>query len=309
VPDIVVVGSINMDLVVKVQRIPVPGETIQGSDLQWIPGGKGANQAVAASRLGASVGMVGRVGNDSIGERLLVELEAQGVMVDRVGRDEQSASGTALIVVDASGENSIVISPGANGRITPADVDRAEDLIARAKIVLLQLEIPLRVVEHTIRMAARHGVMTILNPAPAGDIPAEVYREAGILVPNESELAVLTGARIEGLDTVEAAARQLLKTGLQAVVVTLGRRGACLVTGDATALVPAFPIRVVDTTAAGDAFIAGLAVARLNGKGLESAVRYANACGALAATHFGAQPSLPNAKQVETLIAQGGYKI
>jgi ribokinase len=309
VPDIVVVGSINMDLVVKVQRIPVPGETIQGSDLQWIPGGKGANQAVAASRLGASVGMVGRVGNDSIGERLLVELEAQGVMVDRVGRDEQSASGTALIVVDASGENSIVISPGANGRITPADVDRAEDLIARAKIVLLQLEIPLRIVEHTIRMAARHGVMTILNPAPAGDIPAEVYREAGILVPNESELAVLTGARIEGLDTVEAAARQLLKTGLQAVVVTLGRRGACLVTGDATALVPAFPIRVVDTTAAGDAFIAGLAVARLNGKGLESAVRYANACGALAATHFGAQPSLPNAKQVETLIAQGGYKI
>lgn len=308
-PDIVVVGSINMDLVVKVQRIPVPGETIQGSDLQWIPGGKGANQAVAASRLGASVGMVGRVGNDSIGERLLVELEAQGVMVDRVGRDEQSASGTALIVVDASGENSIVISPGANGRITPADVDRAEDLIARAKIVLLQLEIPLRVVEHTIRMAARHGVMTILNPAPAGDIPAEVYREAGILVPNESELAVLTGARIEGLDTVEAAARQLLKTGLQAVVVTLGRRGACLVTGDATALVPAFPIRVVDTTAAGDAFIAGLAVARLNGKGLESAVRYANACGALAATRFGAQPSLPNAKQVETLIAQGGYKI
>jgi ribokinase len=309
VPDIVVVGSINMDLVVKVQRIPVPGETIQGSDLQWIPGGKGANQAVAASRLGASVGMVGRVGNDSIGERLLAELGAQGVMIERVGRDEQAGSGTALIVVDASGENSIVISPGANGRITPADVDRAEDLIARAKIVLLQLEIPLRVVEHTIRMAARHGVLTILNPAPAGDIPEEVYREAGILVPNESELAVLTGARIEGLDKVEAAARQLLKTGMQAVVVTLGRRGACLVTKDATALVPAFPIRVVDTTAAGDAFIAGLAVARLNGEGLEAAVRYANACGAVAATRFGAQPSLPNAKQVDTLIAQGAYNI
>lgn len=251
------------------------------------------------------MGMVGRVGNDSLGERLLDSLVGQGVMVDRVGRDEQAASGTALIVVDARGENSIVISPGANGRITPDDVDLAEDLIAGAKVVLLQLEIPLRVVEHTIQLAAQHGVMTILNPAPAGEIPADAISGVNIIVPNESELALLTGSRLEGLDTVEAAARQLMKAGLEIVVVTLGSRGACLVTENETAIIPAFPIRAIDTTAAGDAFIAGLAVAWLKAEGLKSAVRYANACGALAAMRFGAQPSLPNAHQVEVLIARG----
>ncbi len=303
--DIVVVGSINMDLVVKTQRLPGPGETIQGSDLQWIPGGKGANQAVAASRLGASVSMVGRVGNDLLGERLRADLIGQGVLVEWVKRDEQAASGTALIVVDASGENSIVISPGANGRITPTDVDLAEGLISRAKVVLLQLEIPLQVVEHTIRLAARHGVMTILNPAPAGKIPPQVYSDVAILVPNENELAALTGRRVKGMDSVKVAAHQLLETGLQAVVVTLGKRGACLVTREDAAIVPAFPIQAVDTTAAGDAFIAGLAVALLKAEGLVPAVRYGNACGALAAMRFGAQPSLPSAEQVKALIDSG----
>jgi len=301
--EIVVIGSINMDLVVKASRIPVPGETVRGEDLQLIPGGKGANQAVAASRLGARVSMVGRVGSDAFAERLLGDLSAQKVHTERVGRDEQAASGTALIVVDANGENSIVISPGANGRVVSYDVDRAEELIAGAKVVLLQLEIPMAAVARAIQLAARHGVKTILNPAPAGDIPAEIFADVDILVPNETELEFLTGRQCVGLKQVEAAANLLLAKGPQAVVVTLGDQGAYLVSQDLSVHVPAFHVLAVDTTAAGDAFIGGLAVAWMSNRALAPAVDYANACGALAATRFGAQPSLPDAKQVEALIA------
>jgi ribokinase len=301
--EIVVVGSINMDLVVKTWRIPIPGETVRGEDLQLIPGGKGANQAVAAARLGASVSMIGRVGRDAFGERLLGELSAQGVKTETVRRDDQAASGTALIVVDAQGENSIVISPGANGRVVPSDVDQAEALITRAKIILLQLEIPVETVVHVIRLAAMHGVKTILNPAPASDIPADIYAEVDILAPNEIELRALTGQQIDGSESVEAAVELLLARGSRAVVVTLGHKGAYLASREESIHFPAFPVQAVDTTAAGDAFIGGLAVAWMKTGALRHAVRYANACGALAATRFGAQPSLPDAYQVEKLLA------
>ncbi len=301
--DIVMVGSLNMDLVVKTRRIPIPGETVQGEDLQLIPGGKGANQAVAAVRLGASVSMVGRVGGDAFGDRMLAELVAQGVRVDDVRRDDRAASGTALIVVDAGGENSIVISPGANGRLMSSDVDQAEATIANAKFVLLQFEIPLVSVAHAIQLAARYDVRTILNPAPANAIPPEIYIGLDILVLNQTELATLTSLPVEEPEMIAAAAGQLLAKGLQAVVVILGSKGAYLATRDESASFPAFPVRAVVSTAAGDAFIGGLAVAWMKMGALKPAVRYANACGALTATQFGAQPSLPDAKQIEAFLA------
>ena len=305
-PDIVVVGSLNMDLVVKTRHIPMPGETVRGEDLQLIPGGKGANQAVAAARLGASVGMLGCVGGDAFGKRLLDNLTSQGIETTAIRRDLQAATGTASIVVAGDGENSIVISPGANGRLTPADVDRSEALIAGAKIILLQLEIPLTTVVHALQTATRHGVKTILNPAPAGDFPPEVYAWVDVLIPNETELAILTGRKLESFASIEAAAELLISRGPRAVVVTLGSQGAYLASREETILMPAFKVKAVDTTAAGDAFIGGLAIAWLKSGSLKQAVRYANACGALAATRFGAQPSLPYAKQVAALIEPDG---
>ena len=301
--DIVVIGSINMDLVVKTKSIPAPGETVSGEDLRLIPGGKGANQAVAASRLGVSVDLVGRVGGDAFGKTLITELEAQGVGVDYIQRDVHAASGTALIVVDASGENSIVISPGANGRVSPFDVDRVEMRLAGAKILLLQLEIPVKTVAHALQLAQKHGVKTILNPAPAGDLSPEMYAGVDILAPNETELAALTGVQLDGRESIETAAKLLLERGPKVVVVTLGSKGAFLASRDERAFLPAFEVQAVDTTAAGDAFIGGLAVAWMKTGELKRALRYANACGALAATRFGAQPSLPSGQQVELLLA------
>lgn len=305
-PDIVVVGSLNMDLVVKTRHIPMPGETVRGEDLQWIPGGKGANQAVAAARLGATVGMLGCIGGDPFGERLLDSLAAQGIATAAVRRDLRAATGTALIVVDDDGENSIVISPGANGRLTPGDVDQYEALIAGAKIILLQLEIPMATVAHAIRIGTRHGVKTILNPAPAGKLPPEIYAGVDVLIPNETELAALTGRELGGLASIKAAAELLLEKGLQAVVVTLGSRGAYLASREEKTHLPAFKVQAVDTTAAGDAFIGGLAVAWLKSGNLRQAVQVGNACGALASTRFGAQPSLPDGKQVEGLMELSG---
>jgi ribokinase len=303
--DIVVVGSLNMDLVIKTERMPQPGETIRGSDFQTIPGGKGANQAVAAARLGSQVAMAGRVGNDGFGPALIANLSEQGVDTSNVLVDADAPTGIALIVVDQSGENSIVVASGANLSVSPQDVDALAGLLPRAKLLLLQFEVPLESVERAATMAARHGVKVILNPAPAQAAPPRLLSQVDYLVPNETEACLLTGVEVKDLASAEEAARKLLGQGIPVVIVTLGEKGALVVTSEQAFHVPARQVEAVDTTAAGDAFIGGLAVALTKGFSLEEAVRYATCAGTLAATKFGAQTSLPSAEEVQAFYKEG----
>jgi ribokinase len=298
--NVLVIGSLNADLVVKSPRFPQPGETISGDDLQIIPGGKGANQAVAAARQGVQTTMVGRVGSDSFGPFLVDNLKSNNVDTSYVLKTD-SATGTAIIVVDANGQNSIVLSPGANGMVTPADVDSAS--FSNSSLLLLQLEIPTPTVLRAAQRAREHGMQVILNPAPAKSFPAELLSNVDILIPNESELALLTGMPVTDVSSAEVAAKEILKQGVKTVIVTLGSKGALLVTATQVKHVDTYKVNVVDTTAAGDAFIGGFASAMLDGKSLEDSVRYGCACGALATTKFGAQPSLPTKEEVETFIA------
>ncbi len=313
--DVVVIGSLNADLVVKSPRFPQPGETISGGDLQIIPGGKGANQAVAAARQGADVAMVGRVGSDSFGPFLVENLKSNHVDASHVLVDE-AATGTAIIVVDANGQNSIVLSPGANGKVSSNDVESAPD----AKVLLLQFEIPMEVAFHAAKRYKAKGATVILNPAPAREIPAELLAHVDILIPNESELALLTGLPVNDVPSAEIAAKEILKQGVKTVIVTLGSKGALLVTDGQATQVDTYQVDVVDTTAAGDAFIGGFASNMIMrsrrsqmptdaqesasyAKDIEESVRYGCACGALATTRFGAQPSLPTKEEVEKFIA------
>lgn len=298
-PDILVIGSLNADLVVRAPHFPQPGETISGGDLQIIPGGKGANQAVAAARQSASVAMAGRVGKDSFGPFLLDSLKSDSVDITNVLTDD-SATGTAIIVVDANGQNSIVLSAGANGKVMPKDINA---LKLEAKILLLQLEIPLETVIHAAKWGKQKGMTVILNPAPARELPDELIANLDYIIPNETELTLLTKVPIQNISTAEEAARALLARGAKNVIVTLGAKGALLISNHQVTQVDAYKVNVVDTTAAGDAFIGGFASALLRGVETEEAVKYANACGALATTKFGAQPSLPTKKEVEKFIS------
>ncbi len=300
--DILVIGSLNADLVVRALHFPAPGETIQGEDLATIPGGKGANQAVAAAKQGARVAIAGRVGRDGFGSTLIENLNDFGVDTTHICRDEQAATGTAMIVVDSNGQNSIVVSPGANGRVTCEDVDAAVPAMENAKILLLQFEIPLETVTCAASLARKKGLRVILNPAPARPVPPELLANVDLLIPNETELSRLSETQVNDIESVEKAARSLLARGVQTVIVTLGEKGALVVQKSRVAHIPAFKVKVVDTTAAGDAFIGGLAAALLRGLELEEAVRCGNAAGALAVTRFGAQTSLPTLDEVQALL-------
>jgi ribokinase len=301
-PAVAVVGSLNLDVVVRVPRHPKPGETVLGGDSARTPGGKGANQAVAAARLGQSVAMVGRVGDDGAGRFLCEALADDGVDLSRLTTTEGVPTGLALITVDPAGENAIVVSPGANGRLEPADVDAAAPLLEAARVCLLQLEVPLAAV---VRAAARARGTVVLNTAPARSVPAELMSAADVLVPNRSELGVLLDAPTpETLDEVARLVRTI--DGPRSVVVTLGADGALLVADGDTTHVPAVPVEAVDTTAAGDCFCGALADALGRGERLEAAVRWAVRAAAVATTRPGASASLPTRDEVEAVAAPAG---
>jgi ribokinase len=297
---VVVVGSINMDLVVRAPRFPLAGETILGSGFRTIPGGKGANQAVAARRLGAEVAMIGRVGDDAFGVTLRQNLAAEGIRTDRLSADSTQATGVALITVDDSGENTIIVVPGANGRLTPADVEAAQAHITEADILLMQLEIPLDVVESAAQRARAGGTTVILNAAPAQPLPTGLLALVDYLVVNEVEAGLLAGSR--AVPPAEAA-RALQALGARAVVVTLGPDGSLLIDqGGVSVTAPAFPVHAIDSTAAGDGFVGAFAVALAAGTSAAEALRWSNAVGALAVTRAGAQPSLPTRQEVEEFL-------
>lgn len=304
--DIVVVGSLNMDLVVKSPRVPQAGETIRGHGFQLIPGGKGANQAAAAAKLGGRVAMVGRVGRDAFGPALMENLTQLGVDTHHVTLDDEAATGVATIIVDDTGENRIIITAGANGRVNHTDIDRAEPLFQQAKILILQFEIPLETVDYAIGKARQYPVKVILNPAPAYPVSPEFLARVHCLVPNETETRTLTGLDVNDLPSAEKAAQKLLGCGVSEVIITLGERGALLATRQGMTHVPAKKVKVVDTTAAGDAFIGGLAVALVKGSSWEEAVRYAACAGTLAVTKLGAQTSLPSAEEVQAFYENRG---
>jgi ribokinase len=292
---VAVVGSLNMDIVVPVPRHAGPGETVLGGDHFRNPGGKGANQAVAAARLGRTTSMVGRVGRDDAGTDLVKALRDSGVDASRVTPTENAPTGIALITVDDHGENAIVVSPGANGRVSEADVMEAGDMVGSAGVVLLQLEIPMEAVVAAARAAT--GTV-ILNPAPARPLPPSLLEAVDVLVPNRSELALLAGAGADPLDEDRAAEIAARIVGPQAVIVTLGAEGALVVESGRTERIPAVPDEVVDTTAAGDAFCGALADALVTGEDLTEAAGWAVRAAAVACTRPGAQASLPSRQEV-----------
>ncbi len=301
---IIVVGSLNMDLVVRSARHPLPGETLLGSDFHTFPGGKGANQAVAAARVGGIVAMVGRVGSDDFGVALLQNLAANGVDTVHVRRDEEAATGVALITVAANGQNTIVVAPGANGSVVANDVAAARALFGDGDVLLLQLEIPVPAVARAVDEARKRGTRVVLNPAPAQPLDAALLKHVDVLVPNQSELGLLTGMAVESVDEVTAAAQALRAMGVKNVIVTLGSEGVLVLDETNTSLLPPYAVDVVDTTAAGDAFVGAFAVALGRGSTLVEAARWGNAAGALAVTKAGAQPSLPSRAELEQMLAR-----
>lgn len=303
-PHIVVVGSLNMDLVVEVPTIPRPGETVLGTNFATYPGGKGANQAVAAARLGARVTLIGRVGRDAFGDQLLASARADGIDVRHVGRDSAAATGVAMITVDQHGQNSIAVASGANFRLTADHVRKAWSELDDVGILVMPLETPLETIAEAVKLARQSGATVVLNPAPARSLPAELLATVDVLVPNEPETEQLTGRTIASMADNYEAGRQLLALGVGNVVLTMGSQGALTLAGDGSQpeLVPAFQVEVIDTTAAGDAFVGGLAVGLGEGKPLAESARFANAVGALAVTKMGAQPSMPTRNELELFV-------
>jgi len=293
-----------MDLIVRTPKVPKAGETVVGTSFDRAPGGKGANQAMAAARLGAAVTMVGRVGDDLFGLDQIESLGGAGVETRFIVKDSEAPTGVGSITLEESGQNRIVIVPGANMRCRPGDVDQAQEAFGQADIILLQFEIPEEVNEYVLRKAAEAGVPVILNPAPARPIDDSLLALVAAITPNESEAEFLTGIAIHTADDAKRAADTLRARGARRVVITLGEKGALLVDDDGTELVPSWPVDVVDTTAAGDAFNGALATGVGAGLDWKAALRLANAVGALAVTKLGAQPSMPQRAAVEAFLKE-----
>jgi ribokinase len=303
---IVVVGSSNTDMVVKCAQLPRPGQTVTGGTFVMVPGGKGANQAVAAARLGTQVVFVARVGNDSFGQAAVTGYQAEGIDTTYIVRDPEAHTGVALILVDQAGENLIAVASGANHRLSPHDVRRAEPAFRQARVVLLQLEIPLPAVEAAVELAHQYHIPVILNPAPAVPLPDSLLQRVDYLTPNETEAEGLTGLPCSDLDSAERAARVLLARGVRHVIITLGAKGSLVVNTEGARLVPAYRVSAVDTTAAGDAFSGALAAGLARGASLAEAVEFATKAAAISVTRVGAQPSLPTLAEVDAFSAPRG---
>jgi ribokinase len=299
---IVVVGSSNTDMVVRVPCLPAPGETLIGGRFAMVPGGKGANQAIAASRAGGKVSFMGRVGRDELGERALQSLVQDGIDTKHVSRDNSAASGVALILVSADGENCIAVSSGANARLSAIHVSRAAKIFSKASVVLLQLETPMPAVCAAARLARKAGARVILNPAPASALPGSLLRNVSILTPNESEAETLTGIRVTNETTAARAARRLHDQGVETVIITLGARGAYVSSDSVSGRVPGFRVKAIDTTGAGDVFNGALAVALAEKLDLRQAVRFANAAAARSVTRRGAQASAPTRSAILRML-------
>jgi len=289
-PRIVVVGSSNTDMIIKLDRIPRPGETILGGAFVTAAGGKGANQAVGAARAGGQVTFISRVGQDMFGDQAVAGFVKDGIVVDHVTRDKTNPSGVALIFVAKDGENCIAVAGGANAKLSPADVKKAKPAFARASVLVMQLETPLDTVQAAADLAAKAGVRVILDPAPAQPLPDKLLKQVSILTPNETEAELLTGIAVN--DDASAAT----------AAANLRARGAYMATEYGGQLVPGFKVKAVDTTAAGDIFNGALAVALAEGKPLDLAVRFANAAAAISVTQLGAQPSAPTRLEIEKFL-------
>ena len=299
---ITVIGSSNTDMVIQLDRIPRPGETLLGGEFVTAPGGKGANQAVGTARAGGEVTFVARVGSDIFGDQAVRGFQQEGICVDYVFRDQRAPSGVALIFVAKDGENSIAVASGANGRLSPADVGRARKAIQQSAVVLMQLETPVRTIEAAARLAKGADARVILNPAPAQRLSARLLALISILTPNETETELLTGIKVRDQASAKRAAAKLHASGIGTVIITLGRQGAFLSEAGTQEIVPGYKVKAVDTTAAGDIFNGALAVALAEGRPLPEAVQFANTAAAISVTRLGAQPSAPTRREIERLL-------
>jgi ribokinase len=305
---ITVVGSSNMDLVVKAKRIPATGETILGGDFIMVPGGKGANQAVAAAKLGAEVYFAAKLGDDIFGKQSLKNLKKEGVKTKYVTCTAQAPSGVALIMVDEQGNNLIVVAPGANQRLSAEDIRKAESCIASSGALVVQLEVPLSTVEFAARLAYSHGVPVVLDPAPAQKLSPELLKMVEVLKPNETEAQILTGVEVTDKDSARKAAERLLECGVKTVILTMGAKGFLMASGKVMEFVPGIKVNAVDATAAGDAFTGSLAVKMAEGKTLREAALFANYAAALSVTKMGAQTSMPTLQEVKRFCKKAATK-
>lgn len=296
---IVVIGSCNTDMVINTERLPRPGETIIGGSFFMNAGGKGANQAVAAARLGGDVCFVAKVGNDHFGSHAIEQYKAEGIDVQQISIDSEQPSGVALIMVDNKGENCIAVASGANALLSPEDINRAEEAIDNGDIVLMQLETPIETVEYAASMAHSKGKKVILNPAPALPLPETLLKNLYMIIANETEAEFISGIRITDMESVCRAADIIGDKGVKNVVITLGSKGAFIKENGAYHKVPALKVKAVDATAAGDTFCGALCVALAEQKGILEAVEFANRCAAITVTRMGAQSSLPYRSEVD----------
>ncbi len=298
---IVVIGSCNTDMVINTEHLPLPGETIIGGKFFMNAGGKGANQAVAAARLGGNVCFMAKVGNDHFGSRSIEQYKAEGINVDHILVDSEQPSGVALIMVDSKGENCIAVASGANAMLRPEDIDKAEGLIEHGDIVLMQLETPLETVEYVARMAKERQKKVILNPAPALHLPDSLLNNLYMIIANETETEYISGIKITDMESICRAADIISERGVENVVITLGSKGAFIKESGAYHKVPAIKVKAVDATAAGDTFCGALCVALAEKRSILDAVEFANKCASITVTRMGAQSSLPYRNEIDKM--------
>lgn len=296
---IVVVGSCNTDMVVKSDRLPVPGETVLGGAFMMNPGGKGANQAVAIARMGGNVTFISKTGNDLFGRQSVEMYGDENIVTDYIFSDQHLPSGVALIMVDRNGENCIVVASGANGSLSPKDIEKARNVIENADILLMQLEVPMDTVEYAAKLAHEKGIKVVLNPAPAAFLSNELLKCLYAVIPNKTEAEMLSGIKVSDLETAKQAADIIAAKGVDKVVITLGSKGALIKDGDVYSFIPADKVEAVDTTAAGDTFCGAFCVGISEGLSIEDAVRMATKAAGITVTREGAQAAIPYRKELE----------